>query len=199
MTNTKTIKPFCVNMMGATEQEIRDLHKMCVNAGGEVDNVETSSNWFLYAHEYNFMGVTLNNCILATNQNLRRKLLTLSEVPQHLGLTPTEEPEQLKWTVSAQEQGIELQAGMTAVTICNTPVKVNYIGDNLVHLSDLLLWPSEMCLLRSQIKPFEDELTPKEKQHNVVVESIKESGMSTDAAESIYKRLESLGVFKEEE
>lgn len=84
--SNKTITPFCVDMTDATEDEIRSLHQMMLDAGVEED--ESVDEFIHYQKYYPYMGCietgTFHYDVVDIDFDFN--LITLDQVPSHLGL-----------------------------------------------------------------------------------------------------------------
>lgn len=122
MTNSKTVTPFCCDMSDASEQEIRDLHKMCLDAGANIYDEE--EGWVNCVGVYNYMGVDEGSDVTSLgylDSIFNNNLITLSQVPEHLGLAS---PEDNLVEGAIQEAYIELRGYLGNVVSASNGYRV---------------------------------------------------------------------------
>lgn len=88
---TKTIIPFCVNAKeeNLTEEQIRQLHAWCVEAGAK--NEESVNYWLSGMRDYYYIGVDHNDETLShncqyINHHFDDNVIKFKDVRKHLGL-----------------------------------------------------------------------------------------------------------------
>ena len=170
MTNNK-IRPFCCEMSDATEEQIRELHSKCIEAGA--NDLESDDSWGDGRTDYPFMGVDDENDTLATThkdlgESFNNNIITLDQVDDHLGLTleadkPSINDSPIKWTIAMKKAGKPLTIGMLALCEDGDVVKVDYEGEYnfmVTYLETKVedLWGKNTLL------PFPDEETPEQKE-----------------------------------
>lgn len=167
---TNKIKPFCVDMSEATEEEIRWLHAKCLESGAIDCN--TVEEFLDEKVSYPFKGIDYAGETLSHSEDyleewFNNNVITLDRVDSHLGLTPTSEVTQpsvsdspIKWTIAMQKEGKPLEVGMMALNEGGVEVTINCIGDTSYFLTNDM--GMEYCLYKDSVSPFPDEETPEQ-------------------------------------
>lgn len=208
MSNIKPIESFCVDMSEATEDEIRNLHKMCIDAGAS--DYESAWSWLHGRSSYSYMGIDDDGDMIALDvtTDYQDNLISLDKVSAHLGLTTpvrcfttghkqshSEDLKPLKWTPECLSQGIPFQVGMQ-VSIDSVNVKgefniVTAIGEEFVLLK---VDDTEKCVRKEEVLPYKEVvLSQREK-----VMAYLEQEFDEEDSSIIYNEILKLGVFKED-
>lgn len=193
----KKITPFCCDMTGKTEAEIRSLHKMCIDAGGE--EYESSDTWVYSLGDYNYMGIDYEDDVISLgypSDSFCKNLLTLEDVPAHLGLLKECETAPLsdspsKWTKAMQKEGIPLSVGMLALLEHSEEkeVLVLGLGNRLVLVE---VEGSEGSLPKEFVIPFPEEETVEQKEQRKYFINEAKATMTTSDAEELYEDVKHL-------
>ena len=213
MTNVKPITPFCVDMSKANEDEIRELHKMCLYAGFKP--YESCEYWIKNKPDYNFMGVDEDSDIVAFGDswNFDENIINFDQARQHLTLSPqtsvgaplkgfntpldeshTECVKHTVWTPTCFKEGIPYQVGMQ-VGLCGTS-KTNghHVTVTAIGKSNVLVDVEEWCVSKDRVIPYEEVvLSQRDKVMAYLEQEFDEEDSST-----IYNEILKLGVFKED-
>ena len=132
---TPTPKPFCVDIKaeGLSEEEIKELHKWCLEAGG-ID-MESVEDWFgyKYTHFYGLCGVSETYCATHTDC-FNNNLIKFSEVREFLNLPPLQQLTEPEVQPSINLTLTELQKALPkGVELTVTKGSFNVVG---IHSED---------------------------------------------------------------